>query len=273
MRNCLIRYFAFTLDFWMTGLGRILRATLDPGLNRLVLSEDLGKLRCCRDALQVLDRGRRSLPHLGIQKEAARKEQRGRHHQVSQRQLLTDQVLLAALDGSLDLVQRALERRGGEAVQRLVVGPELEHHDQSRREMGDELRVGEERPLGDLGLGLGVRAEELLGPGPAAGQVCGDRRALGQGETIGALEGWDLSERELGKELWCLVCLAELELGNVDLEAVECGNDLSLQHVRGMSLARTVLIVQHVLCRDLHAAPESCSGTSKLCRRNFWSPC
>lgn len=208
---------------------RFLSATPNTGLDRLVLPEDLGKLRCCRDALQVLNRGRRSLPHVGIQQEPAREEERGRHHQVSERQLLADQVLLAALDGVLDLLQRALERRGGEVVPRLVVGLELEHHDQGRGGVRDELRVGEERPLGDLGLGLEVGAEQLPGEGPAAGEVGGDGRALGQGEAVGALEGWDLAERELGEELRCLVCLAELELGHVDLKTVQGGDDLSLE--------------------------------------------
>lgn len=152
----LLRYYKLFSDGQRV---RFLRATLDPGLTRLVLPKHLGKLWRRRDSLEVLDRGRRSLPHLGIQQEAARKEQRGRDLEVGQRQLLADQVLLAALGGGLDLLQRALERGGAEAVTRLVVGHELEHHDQGRRGVVDELRVGEERPLGDLGLGLEVGPE------------------------------------------------------------------------------------------------------------------
>lgn len=45
-----------------------------------------------------------------------------------------------------------------------------------------------------------------------------------------------------------LVCLAHLELGYVDLQAIKGSNHLSLEYVREMSLARMVATVQQVLC-------------------------
>lgn len=135
--------------------------------------------------------------------------------------------------------------------------------------MADDLCVGVRCPLGDLGLGLDVSAEELVGLGAAAGDVGGDRRALGQGEAIGALKCRDLAERELGQELGLLVVLAKLERGNVDLEAVEGGDDLGLEDVRDMSLAWTKVILQGVLCRNLHAARGSCPGMSRWCQKPY----
>lgn len=206
-----------------------LRATLDPRLDRLELPKHPGELGRRRDPPHVLDRRRRRPPRLGVPQEPAREEQQGRDLQVRQRQLPADQVLLAALDRGLDLADGALERRRLLAVPRLVEGREPRHVHQRRGVVGEQLRVGEQRPLGDLGAGLEVRAQELGRQGARGGEVGGDGGALGQGEAVGALEGRDLAQRELGQELGRLVVLAEFEVTwDVELQAVERGDDLGL---------------------------------------------
>lgn len=194
----------------------------------------LGELRNGHDALEPLDGRGRLLALLGVEQEVRGVEQQRRHHQVRQRQLVADQVLPAVPDGGLDLAQGAPEGGGGGVVGLGAVGLEPEEGQEPRVDVREHLGLAEERPLGDLGLGLGVGAEQLRGAAARGGDVGGDGGALGEAEAVGALEAGDLAEGELGKELGLLAFDPKLEpvgARDVDLQTAQVGDDLDLMEI------------------------------------------
>ena len=214
----------------------------DPLLHQVELARHGPELVNLHQAPQVALDARRALAHLGVHEELAGHEQRAGHHDVGERDVVADEELApAAVEGRLDGAQGALEPGRAVVVARLVKGHHAEDdHEQGHEHVRAQLLLGEAGPLLDLGLGLGVGAQELGGAGPARRHVARDRLALGQGEAVGALKGGHLAERELGQELGRLVGLFNHKVGRVDdLEPVEgrqgldlggCVSSLSLSH-------------------------------------------
>ena len=165
-------------------------------------------------ALEVRNRVRDLGPDLRIDEEPAQRDQDARDHGVGERDGLPDEVLLLpAGERDLDPPAGALDAGQVEAVAGLVVRHHLQDaHEGEGQEVGDELRLREEDPLGDAGLGLGVGAQELRALRPRRREVLADGGALGHAEPVGALERGHLAHGELGQELRRLVRLAHLEV-------------------------------------------------------------
>lgn len=213
-----------------------LSSSPDAFLDGLELAKDLGDLRHRRDTFHILDGRREFGRHLRVQEVASRGLDKRRHLEVCQRQLVSDEVFLAALDCRLHLAQRALKLAGRGIVHARVKGLDAEHHLERRSRVSPDLAIVEERPLGDLGFGLEVRSEKLRRLGARTRNVGGDGRALGQAETVGALKGWHFAERELGEKVFRPVGYAHRKLGRLQLEAVQRGNSLSLSRGPVVSL-------------------------------------
>lgn len=205
--------------------------SLDTLLAALELAKDLGKLGNGADSRQVLDGSRYLGAHLGIHKEAGGEEEGRGDLEIGQRQLLADEELLTALDGGLDLAEGTLERGGAVVILPLAEGDGLDHHQQWGGGVGDELGLGEQGPLGDLALGLGVGTQELGLLGAGGGEVGGDSGTLGDSVTVGTLKGGDLAQGEVGQELGGLVGDAHLEVWELKLKAVQLSNNLGLKIV------------------------------------------
>jgi len=62
--------------------------------------------------------------------------------------------------------------------------------------------------------------------------VSGDGRRFRQQESFGSLQSWDLSMRELGGELWCLVGLVvDVVRGGVELDSGEQSKGFDLGEI------------------------------------------
>ncbi len=207
----------------------------DPRLAHLEGAEEVLELLHIGQALEVGDGGGQLLAHLGVDDELEAGEEDAGDHDVGEGDLVADEVLLPAGEGGLDARAGALEVGDATVVAgRVERGHLQDAHDGEGHEVGDELALGEEDPLGDARLRLRVvgLAQELRRPRARQRQVLADGRRLGYAEPVGALERRHLAHRELGQELRRLVRLPHLEvLGQRDLEAVEGRDRLCLMGV------------------------------------------
>lgn len=134
----------------------------------------------------------------------------------------TAQVSLQGTDGTL----KPLE---GGGLGLLVVRGDAEAPEDETGHVVEDLTGSEGDPLADGGALGGSGAQQLAGGRAALRDVLGDGVGLEELGAVGALEGGDLTQRELGEELGLAVGLAHGEVGgDGDLEAIEFARGLDL---------------------------------------------
>lgn len=198
-------------------------------LNKVLLAKRLLHTLNLDETL-IPGNGERELgPHLSINGQGEAPDQRSGNGNISHADVVVADEPSPALQVGLEAAQRALYALQVGSLGGLVVRLEV---DAPQSELSDglqDLTLREADPLADARALRGGGTEQLGGLGAALGDVLRDGVGLEQGGTVGALEGGDLAQRELGQEVLGLVGLAHGEVGkDGQLQAVQVGRSLGL---------------------------------------------